>query len=30
MFSFAVATNLIEKQELHSFLVYLASSLDEG
>ena len=30
LFYFAVATNLIERLELHSFLVYLASSLDEG
>ena len=29
MLCFAVATNLIEGLELHSFLVYLASSPDE-
>ena len=30
LFCFVVATNLIERLELHSFLVYLASSPDEG
>ena len=30
MFYFSVSTNLIERLELHSFLVYLASSPDEG
>ena len=30
LFCFVVATNLIERLELHSFLVYLASSPDDG